>query len=51
MVYITKFLGIYPEKNINNHLFFDLENGNVLVRIEIQQLAYQDKLLMIYPLY
>ena len=27
MVYITKFLGIYPEKNINNHLFFDLENG------------------------
>ena len=27
MVYITKFLGICPEKNINNHLFFDLENG------------------------
>ena len=28
LIYLTNFLGIFPEKNINNYPFFDIENGN-----------------------
>ena len=28
LIYLTNFLGILPEKNINNYPFFDIENGN-----------------------